>query len=82
MSSLNWRLMVFFLVLLAVGIDSGAYWALGRIELGNTARIAVALAPLPADIAAIILILRRIRRLDEFQKRVHFEAVSVAFLSR
>jgi hypothetical protein len=82
MSSLNSRLMLFFLALLLVTvIDFGAYWALNHIELGNTARIAVALTPLPADIVAIALALQRIRRLDEFQKRVHFEAVAVAFLS-
>jgi hypothetical protein len=40
-----------------------------------------ALAPVPAKIAVIALILQAIRRLDEFQKRVHFEAVTVAFLS-
>jgi len=78
----NGRLIVFLLVvLLAAAIDAGAFWVLGRIELGNVARIAVALTPLPADIALIVLVLRRIRRLDEFQKRVHFEAVTVAFLS-
>ena len=75
-------LMVFVLAfLLATAIDIGASWALGRMELGSTARIAVALTPLPGDVVLIFLVLRRIRRLDEFQKRVHFEAVTVAFLS-
>jgi hypothetical protein len=64
-----------------VVIDVGASWAIGHIELGSTARIAVALSPVPAKIAVIALILQAIRRLDEFQKRVHFEAVTVAFLS-
>jgi hypothetical protein len=82
MSSFNSRQMLFFLVVLLVtAIDCGAYWALGRTELGSTARLVVALTPLPADIALIVLALRRIRRLDEFQKRIHFEAVAVAFLS-
>jgi hypothetical protein len=62
-------------------IDIGASWVLGHIELGSTARIAVALAPVPAKIALIALFLRVIRRLDEFQKRVQFEAVTVGFLS-
>jgi len=43
--------------------------------------VAVALAPVPGKIALIILILLAIRRLDDFQKRVHFEAVTFAFLS-
>jgi hypothetical protein len=78
----NGRLIVFFVVLLlAAVIDIGAFWVLGRIELGYAARLVVALSPLPADIALIALVLLRIRRLDEFQKRVHFEAVTVAFLS-
>ena len=68
-------------VLASVLIDVGASWALGNIELGSTARIAVALAPAPAKIIVIALILQAIRRLDDFQKRVHFEAVTVAFLS-
>jgi hypothetical protein len=65
----------------SLAIDLGASWALGNIELGSTARIAVALSPVPAKIAVIALVLQAIRRLDEFQKRVHFEAVTVAFLS-
>jgi len=65
----------------SVVIDFGASWAIGHIELGSPARIAVALAPAPAKIAVIALILQAIRRRDEFQKRVHFEAVTVAFLS-
>jgi hypothetical protein len=37
--------------------------------------------PLPGNITLIVLALLAIRRLDEFQKRVHFEAVTIAFLS-
>lgn len=68
-------------LLSSVVIDVVAFWALHHIELGSTARIAVALSPVPGKIAVIALILRAIRQLDEFQKRVHFEAVTVAFLS-
>jgi len=72
----------FFLVLvLASAIDVGAIWALRRFELGQAARIAVALLPLPGNVALIALVLRQIRGLDEFQQRIHFEAVVVAFLS-
>jgi len=82
MSSFNSRQTVLFLVVLMLtAIDFGAYWALGRFDLGSAGRILVALLPLPADIAAIVFILRRIRKLDEFQKRIQFEAVTVAFLS-
>ena len=75
------RTVLLVTVLLSVVIDVGASWALEHIELGSTARFAVALAPIPAKIAVIALILQAIRRLDEFQKKIHFEAVTVAFLS-
>ncbi len=65
----------------ASAIDVVSFWTLGRVELGSAARIGVALLPLPGNIALIVLVLRAVRKLDEFQKRVHFEAVTVAFLS-
>jgi hypothetical protein len=75
-------LALFVLVLVvASAIDIGAILALRRFELGPLARIAVALLPLPGNIALIALVLRGIRKLDEFQKRIHFEAVVVAFLA-
>jgi hypothetical protein len=82
MESSKSRLTVFSITLLpATAVDVWAAWALGHLDLGTTARVVVALLPLPGNIALIALVLRGIRRLDEFQKRVHFEAVTVAFLS-
>lgn len=77
------RSWIVFLVtaLLASAIDVLASLLLRNPELGSAARIAIALMPLPGDIALIFLTLRAIRTLDEFQKRLHFEAVTVAFLS-
>jgi hypothetical protein len=66
--------------LVASAIDIVAGWMLARLQLGPAARIAVALLPVPGNIALVALVLRRIRKLDEFQKRLHFEAVVVAFL--
>jgi hypothetical protein len=66
---------------LASAIDFVASFLLRNPGPGSAARIAIALMPLPGDIALIFLVLRAIRTLDEFQKRVHFEAVTVAFLS-
>jgi len=65
----------------ATAIDISAWWALGHMELPATARIVVALLPLPGNIVLIAMVLRGIRKLDEFQKRIHFEAVTLAFLS-
>jgi hypothetical protein len=47
----------------------------------KAARTLVALLPVPGNVTPIVMILGRIRGLDEFQKRVRFEAVTVAFLS-
>ncbi len=81
MSHYNRSFVLIFVALLASAIDIGASLALRRPDLGSTARIAIALMPLPGNIALIVLVLRGIRKLDEFQKRIHFEAVTVAFLS-
>jgi hypothetical protein len=80
-SSSSARTAIFITLLLATAIDIGASLALRRTDLGATARTAIALLPLPGNIALIALILRAIRRLDDFQKRIHFEAVTLAFLS-
>jgi len=75
------RSRILIVLVLATVIDIAAGWALSRLPLSPGGRIAVALTPLPGNIALLALILKEIRTLDEFQKRVHFEAVVVAFLS-
>ena len=54
---------------------------LAGMELSQTARVAIALLPIPANVWLIAIILRTLRRLDEFLKRIQFEAVAVAFLT-
>lgn len=68
-------------LLFSMTVDIASSWVLTHLKLGNAGRIAVALAPVPGKFAVIALILVAIRRLDDFQKRIHFEAVTVAFLS-
>lgn len=75
------RSRIFFVLFLATVIDIAAGWALSHLALSFAGRIAVALTPLPGNVMLLALILKEIRTLDEFQKRVHFEAVVVAFLS-
>ena len=75
------RTRLYGVAVLASLIDIGAAWALARLSLSPAARIAVALTPLTGNIALLVLMLRWIRKLDEFQKRVHFEAVVFAFLT-
>jgi hypothetical protein len=67
--------------LLVAATDIITSLLLARMELGQTARVAIALLPIPANVWLIAIILRNLRRLDEFLKRIQFEAVAVAFLT-
>ena len=67
--------------LLVAATDIITSLLLARMELGQTARVAIALLPIPANVWLIAIILRTLRRLDEFLKRIQFEAVAVAFLT-
>ncbi len=67
--------------LLVAATDIVSSLLLARMELGQTARVAIALLPIPANVWLIAIILRTLRRLDEFLKRIQFEAVAVAFLT-
>ena len=72
----------FLLVLIiASAIDLTAYYLLDRVSLSQPARIGAALLPLPGNLTLLLMILRRIRRLDEFQKHVQLEAVAAGFLA-
>jgi hypothetical protein len=73
-------MMFWLIVVVASCIDIAAIWVLRHLELGLAARVGVALSPLPGNLALVVLVVKQIRRLDEFQKRVHFEAVVIAFL--
>jgi hypothetical protein len=64
----------------ATAIDIGAGWLLGRPDFGSHARIVFALLPIPANLVLVAVIVRRIRKLDEFLRHVHLEAVAIAFL--
>ena len=75
------RSRIFLVLFLATVIDIAAGWALSHLALSLAGRIAVALTPLPGNVMLLALIIQEIRTLDEFQKRIHFEAVVVAFLS-
>ena len=67
--------------LLVAATDIVTSLLLARTDLGQPARVAIALLPIPANIWLIAIILRSLRRLDEFLKRIQFEAVAVAFLT-
>ena len=67
--------------LLAAAIDIGSASMLRHLDLSPAARIASALLPIPANVALLVMIVRSVRKLDEFQRRVHLEAVVIAFLA-
>ena len=67
--------------LLVAATDIVTSLLLSRMELGQAARVAIALIPIPANVWLIVIILRSLRRLDEFLKRIQYEAVAVAFLT-
>src|SRR5436309_2429320 len=76
------RIVVFVAVaVIGSAIDLWAGWALKHLDASPETRLGIALVPLPANLALIAMVLARIRRLDEFQKRIHFEASVVAFLA-
>ena len=71
-----------FWAALAVGtaFDITAGWLLRQPGYSPRARILFALLPIPANLVLVAVIVRTIRRLDEFLRHVHLEAVAIAFL--
>ena len=64
----------------ATAIDVGAGWLLGQPGFRSHARIIFALLPIPANLVLVVVIIRRIRQLDEFLRHVHLEGVAIGFL--
>jgi hypothetical protein len=64
----------------ALAIDVGVAWLLRQPGFGPEVRIIFALLPIPANLLLVVVIVRRIRQLDEFLRRVHLEAIAIAFL--
>jgi len=64
----------------AAAVDVGVSWLLGKPGFGSHTRIIFALLPIPANLVLVAVIVRRIRKLDEFLRRVHLEAIAIAFL--
>ena len=65
---------------LASVIDVGAGWLLAQPHFPRSTRILIALLPVPANLILVVLIIRTIRKLDEFLRQVHLEAVAIGFL--
>ncbi|MDX2116140.1 MAG: hypothetical protein SFZ24_11060 [Planctomycetota bacterium] len=61
-----------------IGTYFGARFALSQLPSGN-ARLTVALSPVIPTLVVVWAVLATISRLDELQRRVHFEATAIAF---
>ena len=73
----SWRLR------LATGASILTYFAARAVlemdALGSTARIVAAVAPVPLFAWVLLEIARGVRQLDELQRRIHLEALSIAY---
>ncbi len=53
---------------------------MGRPGFDPRTRIVFALLPIPANLVLVGLVVRSIRKLDEFLRQVNLEAIAIAFL--
>jgi hypothetical protein len=56
-------------------------WLLERLELSALARLGLAMIPVAAYVFCLVSYLRLIRLADELQRRIHLEALAIAFPS-
>ena len=54
-------------------------WSLDHLAIARWPRLALAMTPVILWSAAIILLVRAMRALDELQRRIHLEALAIAF---
>lgn len=59
----------------------GVSWSLDRLPIASSGRLALALIPVALWGATIMALVRTMRRLDELQRRIHLEALAIAFPS-
>ena len=57
----------------------GVSWALDRVPLAPSGRLALGLIPVVLWGTTIALLVRASRRLDELQRRIQLEALAIAF---
>ncbi len=67
------------LVVVWIAAYFGARGILEQTGLGTGMRVAVALAPIPFFAAFLIRMINGIRQLDELERKIHLEALAVAF---
>jgi len=57
----------------------GALILLRKFQLEGWVRVAVALLPIPPFVVFLAMVLKEIRSLDELWRRIHLEALAIAF---
>lgn len=57
----------------------GARLFLEGTTLAGVGRVGIALVPLPFFVLALVAVIRRIRGMDELERRIQLEALAVAF---
>lgn len=57
----------------------GARWGLEIVERGSTAAVLLALMPVVPFVAVLWFVIGGIRGTDELERRIHLEALAVAF---
>ena len=65
------------LMVLVIGVSA----ALERLELATPIRLALAALPVAAYVWCLVSYVGLVRQADELQRRIHFEALAVAFPS-
>jgi hypothetical protein len=56
-----------------------ARWLLKHVAMATWLRVLVALMPMPPFVCCLILFIRNVRGMDELQRRIHLEALAIAF---
>lgn len=69
---LGWSIVTAIALLLSSSVLSGT-------EYGPAARLVIAMAPIVMLVGMIALMARQVRHLDEMQRRIHLEALAIAF---
>lgn len=70
---------LYLLAALTLAAVLAVSWSLDHLALGRWAQLALAMVPVALWSAAIVLLVRAMRALDELQRRIHLEALAIAF---
>lgn len=67
------------LAVVTVAVYAAARFILAQVKLAQTLRVIVAVLPVPFFALFLLSFIRRIRRLDELQRKIQLEALAIAY---